>query len=96
MKLCYKCGSEWKSVSQPGTKAICEECSADLHACFNCRFYDTSKPYQCLIHEIDPVLNKERFNYCDEFQFIDKKQAAGKDEAKSARNKFDNLFKKPS
>ena len=96
MKCCYKCGNEWPNISQPGVKAECEKCSADLHCCMNCRFYDVHKPYQCLIHEIDPVMNKERFNYCDEFQFADKKQTAGRDEAQKAHNKFDNLFKKTS
>lgn len=59
----------------------------------NCRFYDAHKPYQCLINEIDPVMNKERFNYCDEFQFADKKLTAGKDETQKAREKFGQLFK---
>jgi hypothetical protein len=96
MKRCHACGFEWAGFGQPGTKAECENCSADLHACLNCRFYDTHKPAQCLLNNIDPVMNKERFNYCDEFQFADKKESAGKDEAKTSRDQFDKLFKKPS
>lgn len=94
MRICYKCGTEWKGFSQPGSKEACVKCAADLHVCANCRFYDTHKPYQCLINEIDPVMNKERFNFCDEFQFIDKKAAGTKDEAQKAKEAFNKLFKK--
>jgi hypothetical protein len=95
MKFCCKCGNEWAGAGQPGSKDECVKCSADLHVCANCRFYDVHKPCQCQINEIELVLNKERFNFCDEFQFIDRKEFAPKKSgASGARDAFEKLFKK--
>lgn len=96
MKSCRKCGTEWTGTGQPGSKDECAKCSADLHACLNCRFYDASKSRQCQVPGIELVLNKERFNFCDEFQFRDAKKESGAGDKDKARAAFDKLFKKPS
>ena len=95
MKLCHKCKTEWKNISQPGTKETCGKCGEDLHVCLNCSFCDEHKPSGCTEPDADPVLNKERFNFCDYFRFCDnlpgKPPAGGREEQKNAFNK---LFKK--
>lgn len=95
MKYCHQCRTPWEGITQPGTKDTCATCAADLHVCLNCRFYDTYKPNQCMI-DTDPVLRKERANFCDDFQFADRPlPAAGKASSPAAgRSAFDKLFKK--
>ena len=46
---CWKCGEriEYPTGSRVGRRDTCPKCSADLHACRNCQFYDPSKNNQC-------------------------------------------------
>jgi len=95
MKQCAQCRTEWPGINQPGSRDACTSCGADLHACRNCRFLDTAKSNQCAAGVEDPVINKERANFCDEFQFTD--HAPGGvpkpgDRADEAREKFKKLF----
>jgi len=95
MKVCHRCGTPWESSTPtPGVKETCEQCSAYLHCCLNCRFYDTSKPKQCYNHAtVDYVKDKEAANFCDEFEFAEDANAAGSSKAgKSGREAFDALF----
>ena len=100
MKYCYKCHTEWKGVTQPGTRETCDKCNADLHICLNCRFYDEHKPYECQVNNIDPVKDKERANFCEEFQFADKslnsevKDEQVKNKKDKAKEQWNRLFKK--
>jgi hypothetical protein len=43
----------------------CERCSADLHVCLTCRFYDRYAENQCRETIADPVSNKDKRNLCD-------------------------------
>ena len=102
MKLCYKCGNEWAGVGQPGTKETCGKCSADIHVCLNCRFYDQHKPQECSVDVPETVRDKERFNYCEEFQFNDRRSLKVNPERSrkiddgsgNTRDAFNKLFKK--
>ena len=51
-----------------GFREECEQCSADLHVCKNCRFYDESAYNECRESSADVVREKERANYCDYFE----------------------------
>jgi hypothetical protein len=97
VKYCHNCKTPWEGSSQPGVRATCQHCDADLHACLNCRFYDTFKACQCQINNIDPVLNKERSNFCDEFQFSEKNVKNGEtkngNETDKARDLWKNIFR---
>jgi hypothetical protein len=100
MKLCWKCNTEWSGFGQPSVKATCERCNEDLHVCRNCVNFDEHAASQCRERGIEPVLNKERANFCEEFQFrsLDTKPQAAKPAitpAEAARAKWDKLFKKP-
>lgn len=75
-------------------------CHSDLKCCLNCRFFDPSSANQCREPQVDPVLEKDRANFCELFQYreVSALSAPGmggsqseKDRAKAA---FDSLFKK--
>jgi hypothetical protein len=71
----------------------CPACGRDLHICLNCEFYDPHAYRQCRESIREPVLDKEKANYCDFFRVRPAGPAltGGKDEAFS---KLENLFKK--
>ena len=94
MKQCHQCGEPWEDAkAQPGVKDICEKCSAYLHCCLNCKYFDPKMSKQCYIPETQLVSDKESCNFCGEFEFAD---AAGQSEKsrgqESARNRLDALF----
>ncbi|MBX7257580.1 MAG: hypothetical protein K1Y02_14565 [Candidatus Hydrogenedentes bacterium] len=94
MRRCHKCGREWISETKvPGVKEYCEGCSAYLHCCLNCRFYEPAKHNQCAIPTTDWVGDKSGANFCDDFEFKQTGASAdAKDSSASARNAFENLF----
>ncbi len=95
MKTCHKCLTEWQGIGQPVFKAACAQCSADLHVCLNCRFYNIHKPYDCECDIDETVRDKARANYCEEFEFRNKaKIATQKDNLQSGRDAFKKLFQK--
>lgn len=95
---CWKCGA---SISLPagarvGTRDTCPRCSADLHSCRNCKFYDPSKNNQCSEPQAEWVRDKEAANYCDYYRPNPTLLARGAGSAspvESAKKKFDSLFK---
>jgi len=94
MKRCHRCGREWEGGKrQPAVKDFCEGCSAYLHCCLNCRFYDKSAHNQCYIPNTEWVGDKEGANFCDEFEFADA-DAVGPDGTQQgkAKSKLDALF----
>ncbi len=94
---CYKCGTEVE-VLQGGAvsrRDECSKCKADLHCCRNCKFYDLTAYNECREPEAERVVEKDKPNYCDYFEFkqtttggtvVDKKQEAFK--------ALDDLFKR--
>ena len=95
MKYCHKCHTEWDGVNQPPAGETCDKCFADLHVCLNCRFYDESKPLQCRVESVDPVTDKMKANYCEEFQFADKPLPPGDaGNTGKAKEQWNKLFKR--
>jgi hypothetical protein len=96
MKHCHKCSTPYEGRNQPGIRDICPKCLSALHCCLNCKFYDTSKSNQCFTNVEEPVVYKDRSNFCEEFSFIDQKTAppAATKSAEGAKDAFDKLFKK--
>ncbi len=93
--FCHKCGAPWESdLRQPGFKDICAGCGAYLHCCKNCRFHRPSAHNQCYIPNTEYVRDRERLNYCEEFEFRSGPPAPDGDEKKKhqARKKLDALF----
>ncbi len=93
MKTCFKCKKELALGREIGRRDECPFCSADLHCCRNCRFYDPAAPKQCREPQAELVREKEKANFCDFFTFADRAAAesGGVDKARAA---LDNLFKK--
>jgi len=92
---CWKCGTPLPAdLPLPlSRRSKCRRCNADLHACRQCRFYDTSKNNSCAEPMAERVVNKERANFCDYFEpgtaaFT----SADKTDSDESREKLEVLF----
>jgi hypothetical protein len=93
---CFRCQSEisLSPGQRVGRRDECPKCKADLHVCKNCAFYEPGAYNDCRESSAERVLDKERSNMCDYFQFREGKGAKGVSAAQAAKNKLDDLFKK--
>ena len=48
-------------------RETCDHCSAWLHCCKNCRFYQRGLPNDCRVPGTDPISDREGVNFCEEF-----------------------------
>ncbi|MBI2190785.1 MAG: hypothetical protein HYU36_02220 [Planctomycetes bacterium] len=96
MKTCWKCGWEWQETRQPSSKETCPNCSSYLHVCKNCRLYDPRVHNGCTSSTTEWIPDKEAHNFCEEFQFADRRPeevaGGGTERARMAREKFLQLF----
>lgn len=93
MKKCHSCGEPWDGLSRPGRNETCGKCGTDLHCCLNCGLYDLSASNQCRSRTTEAVRDKDKRNFCDEFEFsgeIRRGPASPKDDMSK---KWDDLFK---
>jgi hypothetical protein len=66
---CHRCGGSLCALSLPlSRRDLCPECSAELHVCRMCEFYDPAVPKQCREDDAEEVMDKERANFCDWFR----------------------------
>ena len=92
MKTCHKCGAEWEGGKrQPAYKDICGSCTAYLHCCLNCKYYDTSCHNGCYIPNTDWIGDKRGLNFCDEFEFADGPRK-NSDDTSQVRQAFADLL----
>ena len=99
--MCWKCGKAIQIDGPIGRDESCSVCGADTRSCRNCRFYAPGSWHDCAERVEDPVVDKERANFCDSFQLnpvfktdhasTDKKYSSGSESV--VRSAFDNLFK---
>ena len=94
MKLCHKCGEAWVSEHRiPGRTETCSKCGYDLLCCLDCRFYAPGRPNDCMSPTVQLVLDKEKANFCDEFEFADDRGPEKDDGSRQeSKNSWDNLF----
>lgn len=94
MKRCYKCGKEWVSdKKQPSFKEFCDNCTAYLHCCRNCRFHDPHAHNQCKIPTTEWVGDREGPSFCEDFEFADTTEnSADAEGQQQARDGFQGLF----
>ncbi len=92
--VCWKCGAALGEVLLPmGRRGECPHCTADLHVCKMCEFYDTSYAKSCREPVADEVRDKERANFCGYFKPIPNAfKQNGSAEADQAKAKLAALF----
>jgi len=72
---------------------VCSSCGKDLKVCLNCLFYSPGSPYDCREPVSEPVVEKNRANFCDFFQpGGDRIGVKGDLKQKESRKAFDSLF----
>jgi ribosomal protein L40E len=92
--VCWKCGASLEGLPLPlGRSAECKACSAYLHVCRLCEFYDPRVAKSCREPVAEEVQDKERANFCDYFQarpgaFVARDDSA----ARRARAEVEALF----
>ena len=96
MLVCWKCGASLAALSLPLLRLdVCKACSAELHVCKLCEFYDVTKAKHCRETIAEEVRDKERANFCDYFKpredaYSSKQLSA----AEQARSELERLFGK--
>ncbi|HOP86953.1 MAG TPA: hypothetical protein PLM71_06460 [Syntrophorhabdaceae bacterium] len=93
MKICYRCKIPIE-MDEITFRSECPSCSADLHVCFNCSFYDTTKHNSCSEGQADFVREKDRANYCEYFKFIEHREEDKKSKREEAEKLWSTIFKK--
>jgi hypothetical protein len=100
VKLCHRCGREIQLTSGLQRTDSCPVCHSDLKCCLNCRFFDPHAANQCREPQVDPVLDKDKANFCELFQYREVSSlglpghGGAQSEKDRARSAFDSLFKK--
>lgn len=90
MKTCFSCGQELDIDGKPGRGEECPHCGSDVKVCLNCRFFSPGAHNDCVETMADRVVDKDRANYCEYFEFKD--NGLSKEES-DPLNKLKNLFK---
>ena len=67
---CHRCGWEYPLSGQPGRSEACDRCGADLRVCLNCVSYDAHVAHQCRDRRAEPVMDKDRGNFCEYFEIV--------------------------
>lgn len=88
MKTCFSCGKALEVKDKPGRRDECPFCGADIRVCLNCRFYDAAAYNECREPSAERVIEKEKANFCDYFEFGEGPgpKEENRDKAKKALN----------
>jgi len=92
MPSCANCGSKYAPPVYRTT--LCQECGKELKTCRNCRHFSPGEAHDCHETVSEPVLDKDRANFCDWFSPA-ADAGSGKDTGdgnNNARQAFDKLF----
>ena len=95
MPQCHFCGAAMNLGEPIGREATCDSCGRDLRCCKQCRHYDPHYNNECRETMADPVVEKDRRNFCEYFHFSAEPFRAGApatDRAAAARTKLESLF----
>ena len=71
---CWKC-NEPLSLNKEGRisfRETCEKCSTWLHCCKNCKNYFPGLSNHCKMPGTDPIADREKNNFCEEFKLLGK------------------------
>lgn len=92
---CKRCGE--KGPFEIAADSACAKCGSALHACVQCRHFDTLARFQCRQPIPAPLAAKSNRNDCSLFEpaiQLDLKGRTPADTPDSARSAFDKLFGK--
>jgi hypothetical protein len=64
---CWSCGRELEA-SDYGRETNCLGCGRPTRVCLNCRWYAPSRPNACEEPVAEPVMQKDRANFCNFFE----------------------------
>lgn len=94
---CARCGKVRSSVAEAVEfDSTCENCTADLHTCTNCSYFNTSSRWECTKPILARISPKDIRNQCTFFSptvFVERTFEANAT-PQDARKAFDALFKK--
>jgi hypothetical protein len=86
--FCYRCKKKLDlSNDKISFRSCCDFCGFDQHVCLNCKYYSIGKPNDCNVPNSERVLDKEKYNFCEDF----KKKEKGDDKKLSFEN-IEKLF----
>lgn len=98
--MCWKCGKTLNFIPPISRTDVCLSCRADVRSCRNCSHYSKGLYNDCYETVNEPVLDKERANFCEWFSLnprvgthtglVDGKIVAEK--SAEAKKNFENLF----
>jgi len=89
---CHACGAAI-TLEKIGPRDVCERCTAYLHACKQCDFYEPGAHNDCRETSAEMVADKTAGNFCDYFRAASPKPR-GKSATQGARAALDRLFQK--
>lgn len=99
---CSNCSTIVETTLNVGFNEQCKKCSADLHSCKNCRYFDPGARFECQKPIEMRVAKKSDGNMCLQFSMkvsVEKQQAqepkkVTKEQVSPGKMAFDALFKK--
>ena len=98
VRRCAMCGVALpRSFTQINVSSQCPECSADLHSCKNCVFFDPASRLECAQPVRERIARKEARNNCDYFEArttVEKKTSSESERHQDPHAAFESLFKK--
>ena len=93
--VCFHCSQplSLEAGASVAFREVCAHCSADVHTCRNCEFFDEGAHHECREPQAEWIHDKERANRCDYFRLG---SAARAEQAKKSESiaALDALFKK--
>ena len=95
---CAICGGRIKTaIDEISLESRCPKCSADLHTCKNCSFFDPASRFECAQPVLKRIFPKDKRADCEYFEIrtIVEKVTTSSDSRNpdDARAAFEDLFK---
>jgi hypothetical protein len=89
--VCWKCDAPLTDIEQPFPRASeCPSCTADLHVCHMCKFFDPDAARGCREPVAEEVRDRTRANFCGWFMVGSPRPAGAS--GSSSRDQLQSLF----
>ncbi|MCU7935482.1 MAG: hypothetical protein KZQ99_11460 [Candidatus Thiodiazotropha sp. (ex Dulcina madagascariensis)] len=90
---CWQCGTDLETGDY-GRETNCRKCGKPTRVCRNCRWYAPARPNQCQEPMAEPVMEKEKPNFCGFFEPTSEvMMGEGATSADAMRQAAEDLFK---